>query len=227
MDVLTIVSALVGALGLFLWGRKEAAIDYAAPPELVGTDVYRRLEHAWKMLFRRSPAVRFTIFAPDRKQPNELRPIARIGWGRASAHSLARFRKGEGIAGVVWGGPPVAVARLGPFESETDARRAQEKVLHLSPEKAAKLSSDQLRAQVIVAARLDCGNWPKGVLCIDCVDPALVPEKDEGLLLEVVRLAASLAPLIPGVQDEHIDLRDVRRAAGAELKEGTVERAGV
>ncbi len=164
MDVLTIVSALVGALGLFLWGRKEAAIDYAAPPELVGTDVYRRLEHAWKMLFRRSPAVRFTIFAPDRKQPNELRPIARIGWGRASAHSLARFRKGEGIAGVVWGGPPVAVARLGPLEIETDARRAQEKVL---------------------------------------------------------------PPLIPGVQDEHIDLRDVRRAAGAELKEGTVERAGV
>jgi hypothetical protein len=223
----TILSALAGLLGLVLWVRREVLVDYAAPPGRISTAVYRRLERARKILFRGSPSVRFTVFVPD-PLGVELRPVARLGWGRAAAHSHARFKRGEGLAGLAWDKPEgIHFARLGPFSNEKGARQAQIKVLNLSTEAAHALSSDQLLAHVLIAAPIRCGEWIKGVLCIDCTDSTLIPETDPEQIpengrqfwMEIARLATQLAPALRPSPIPNIDLRRVRSVDHASLEE--------
>jgi hypothetical protein len=231
IQVITIGSALLGVVGLARWIQQESRIDFARPWIPVRSELYRRIERAWKTLFRGSQDVRFTVFIPDPKDPETLRPMARVGWGRASTRSMARFRKNEGLAGIVWSKPEagIAMANLGPFASDVEAREAQQKLLHLPRETAERLSSDQLRAQTVIAARLDCGGWFKGVLCIDCVTPSLIPGPEEGqrFWTEIARLAASIAPLVPFAGEPRIAVRGINSVNGAELKEVRLEAASV
>jgi len=228
-EAISVASALVGLIGLLLWAREESKVDYAPPAKGVGPKIYQHLEQARSSLFKGSPDVRFTIFAPDTFQPDVLQPIARLGWGLAAAHSRARFRKGEGLAGIAWSEPElIVVADLGPFTTEEAARQAQNEVLKLRPETAAALSSDQLRAQVLIATALKSGHWFKGVLCIDCLNPKLVAGKvDQRFWLAIERLSAALAPLVPPTYAPSVEVRQVKSVNGATLRQVRFEKTRV
>lgn len=232
IEAVVIASALLSVVGLVRWVQQEAKVDYARPSVRIDAEIYRRLERARKTLFRGSSDMRFTIFTPDPARLDVLRPIARLGYGRAPGNSQARFRKGEGAAGLIWGDTQTTllVANLGPFKTDEEARSAQQKVLHLRPETSRLLSSDQLRAQNVIAARLECASLFRGVLCVDCVDPSLIPSTtdDQRLLwTEIVRLAGSIAPLLPTARVPRVEIRSLDTVQGAELKRVTFEAASV
>lgn len=222
--VLMLASAF--AVGTLLLIRHERRVDYAPPAKGVRPGVYQRFEETRRALFRNSRQVRFTIFGRDPNAPDVLRPIARMGWGRASAHSDVRFRIGEGLAGKAWKEPgTIWVAQLGAFDSIAAARRAQQEVLHLGPDTASALSEEQaLRANVLIAAAIESGRWFRGVLCIDCLDASLVPGRDDvNFWVGIEKLALALAPLIPTIEVPRVEMRDLESVAGATLKQVHVE----
>jgi len=197
--VATIVLSLLTAAAAVDWLRRELRIDYSLPLWSVRPHVYRILERARDGIFHGSREVRFTILAPDRNDSEVLRPVLRLGWGRAAANSKSRFRKGEGLAGMAWQNPGVMmVYRLDEFRDESSARLAQREVLHLRPEVAEALSREQLGASVMVAVGLmDAGKWFKGVLCIDSRDQKLIPKHgSQSAMVQIARLATKLAAFL-------------------------------
>lgn len=187
-EIFAYCSVVAGLCGVFLWIKQEASIEYRPPSDRIPPGVYRLLEQARERFFHGSGDVRFTIFGPDEQQPEFLRPIARLGWGRPSAASTIRFRKGEGMAGKAWEQPGfslMARLKVRPENSEGSSsrfkatrsdieetcRKAQQDIFNLPPETAAGLSIDQLCAHTLIATSLmDGGEWFKGVLCIDFRD---------------------------------------------------------
>jgi hypothetical protein len=163
----------LGLIALAMWVYQEKHNDFQPPSRKIPTAVYRLLEQARGRLFAGNESTRFTIFAPDPDSPDVLRAIARVGWGRPSAASQVRFKKGEGLAGKAWesGSNSIHMIRFDRFNTQEKARNAQAEILGLRPENVSALSGDQLKAEVLIAISLmDCGEWFKGVLCVDCRD---------------------------------------------------------
>jgi hypothetical protein len=232
-QLVTYGSLILGFIGVFLWARGEDLREYLPPSEKFPTEVYRLLERARDQLFRGSRDVRFTIFAQDEQQPELLRPIARLGWGRPSALSRIRFGKGEGLAGQAWDRPNgllVAQFEQRDISDIEKARGVQREMLHLRPETAQALSEDQLRARTMIAIPIkDSSELTKGVLCVDYRGPIIaratsnedianeIGEKPDfciGLISLATELAALLPPRFsPEIQPENLAQRD-----GASLK---------
>jgi hypothetical protein len=177
-----LVAAAV-ALGWWLHHRVRRGFHVAGPPAWLrpgSLRLYAALERARHELFRGSPAVRLTLFMPDTADARQLRPVLRLGWGRAAARSTARFRLGEGLAGKAWDmGAPWLVARL-PRGAGLDRRRElHAELFALGPEAAGRLSEQQLRAEVLLASVVaDSVGGLRGVLSIDCLDGTLVPDAE-------------------------------------------------
>ncbi len=183
-------------VGAFLWFRRESRLDYAVPDGGVNPKVYRLLERARRGIFHGRDAVRFTIFGIDHENANQLRPIARLGWGRASRNSEVRFRIGEGLAGTAWLTQGyIIVARVDAPSTDT-AREENEKLFNLRPETADGLSDEQLSSRALIAVHLASASGQfRGVLCIDSKDAALVPAVNQGeeFWSAVDQLATALA----------------------------------
>jgi hypothetical protein len=194
-----IVSATLVLLGIAMWFKQESDREYLPPRYKIPAAVYRLLEGARDRLFHGSRCVRLTIFRPDPDQPVLLRPISRVGWGRPSAASKAAFRLGEGLAGKAAQYPrDILVARIGRFDDPEKARVAHKQIFSLSDEAADNLSPGQLQSEVRVARSLMQGSAFKGVLCIDSLDPAVVPlDGGSSFWSELDKLAAEIARLIP------------------------------
>jgi len=237
-EFITYGSLALGLIGVFLWARGEDLREYSPPPERLPTAVYQLLERARDQLFRGSRDVRFTILARDEQEPELLRPIARLGWGRPSALSRIRFEKGEGLAGQAWQTPDgVLVAQFEQAEISDieNARTLHREMLHLRPETAQALSIDQLQARTMIAIPITESSelLTKGVLCVDYRCPiiaeatSIAPNVEEivdkigehpkfwiGLVSLATELAAALpARFSPQIQPESLDQRD-----GASLK---------
>lgn len=214
--VLSVVLVLVG---FAVWLQRELARSYAPPKRhAVQPKTYRLLEKARERLFRRSSDVRFTIFALEGEY---LLPIARLGWGVASARSRARFRPGEGMAGLAWEhGESILVTKIGPFVSLKDARAQHRKLFNLSDEDAALMSESQLRATAIIASALKEGSWTKAVLCIDSLDATLIPGPDNAKFwLAIARLSADLARTVCVSHEVSPQTKPISRSDGASLDE--------
>ena len=186
-------------LGVVVWVLREVQRGYSPPTNHVPSRVYRLLENARDRRFMGSRQVRFTVFTPDADK-GALVPFARLGWGRPSAKSGIVFKSGEGLAGMAaeWQGG-LLIARLGPFENLERAREVHHEFFKLSSEQASALSEMQLKTQVLIASSLRKGSLFKGVLCIDSLDPALVPMDDDcpEFWKAIDGLAAGLADALP------------------------------
>lgn len=173
------LQVLLCLIGIGMWVAKERRIAWASSLGVATARTYQLLEQTHRGLFRGSKDVRFTIFVPDSESPSsgKLRAGARLGWGRPSAHAQVRFGPNEGLAGMAWMNPDsLLVARLGPFDTREEFEEASVQLLRIQRSTARSLSREQWSAQVVVAASLtDCGRWFRGVLCIDCRDPSLIP----------------------------------------------------
>jgi hypothetical protein len=185
-------------IGVFSWFFREAGRRYAPPKRRVPARIYRLLEEARDPLFRGSRDVRLTVFVPDLEK-KALVPFARIGWGQPSAESHIEFAPGEGLAGLALQRPDgILIARLGPFEDLERAREAHRVAFLLTRAQADALSEMQLKAAVLIASSLQKGRLLKGVLCIDSLDPALVPMDDSPEFWNALnRLTADLADALP------------------------------
>jgi hypothetical protein len=220
LQAVTAASVLLALVGAAVWVQRESERNYLPPLAKVPTGIYRLLEQARKRLFRGSDDVRFTLLVPTPEDPTVLRPFARIGWGGPSATSKARFREGEGLAGKAWATPgAIFVARLGPYENLKEARQAHKDLFGLGEEGASFLSETQLRAQVLVAVSLlGSGRWFKGVLCIDSLDPALVPvDTDHEFWPRLAYLANDLAVALK-TPAPPVEEKELNSAKGATLK---------
>jgi len=202
-------------LGVPTWIAREAARRYAPPRRRVPTRVYRLLENARDCLFKGSNGVRFTVFTPD-QEGNVLVPFARIGWGQPSAESEVEFAPGEGLAGLAVERPDgILIARFGPFEDIEKAREAHRLNFKLTDAQAAALSEMQLKATVLVASSLQKGRLLKGVLCIDSLDPALVPmDADRQFWNALNYLTADLANALPEPESAAVEKTRVRSEQG-------------
>ncbi len=171
------------AVGWWLRRRVSRGLHFLVPPPWLRPQslrLYSVLERARRELFRGSPAVRLTLLMPDEADARQLRPVLRLGWGRAASRSAARFRPGEGLAGKAWDlGAPWLVARL-PQGANLDRRRElHAELFSLGPDAAARLSEQQLRAEVLLASAVaDSAGGLRGVLSIDCLDGILVPDAE-------------------------------------------------
>lgn len=202
--ILASFSLALFAVGYVAWFQRWKSLDWSQPVYRVPSEAYRLLERIRDRLFSGSRDVRLTIFRPDPDSPLELRPIARIGWGRHSANSSARFREGEGLAGLAAMAEyrdGIVVTRVSSFDSLERARDAHKKAFHLSDEAADRLSQEQLTAPVLIATSLMQGRIFKGVLCIDSRDPALVPvDMADAFWGRLDKCAAELARALPAPQ---------------------------
>jgi hypothetical protein len=210
---LATISAIIGIVGILSWFTDEFRKTYAPPLPGVGPSAYRLLERLRARLFRGSKNVRFTIFAIDPKDPAYVRPIARLGPGRAAADSKVRFRHDEGLAGKAWKEDSLLVVKLGPFKTSEEARQANRRLLNLSDDIAESLSDQQLSARAVVAVPLHVGTAVKGVLCIDCPDEKLLPldtndKRTKEFWLELFRATTNLSNRIdfkPEISDRTVD----------------------
>jgi hypothetical protein len=169
-------SLAAGLVGFIAWLQQEQEREYRSPSKVIGPAVFRILERAHRRLFRDSPDIRFTIFAPEPTEPDVLKPVARLGWGRPSKASELRFKKGEGLAGMAWEQSKgmLLVEFDGLERSDLErARGARQTLLGLRPGTAALLSEEHLlHSRVLLAINLvDGGGGFKGVLSIDFRDP--------------------------------------------------------
>lgn len=226
--ILAAVSVALFILGVVLWLKQEQQRGWAAPAFAVPAKAYRLLERVRDQLLQGSREVRLTIFRPDPDEPHFLRPIARIGWGRSSSLSVARFKRGEGLAGMA--AEPgcrdgILVARIGPLGHPEKAREAHRRLFRLNSEAAESLSDGQLRTTVLIATALMQGRIFKGVLCVDSLDPALVPlDMESPFWARLDRCAAELARVLPAPQP-HVSHEEIETFDGAELEKVCVSSA--
>ena len=219
---LALLSMALFVVGVVIWLKREQQREWAPPTATIPAEVYRFMERIRDRLFAGRREVRLTLFRPDPDAPMTLRPIARIGWGRPSSRSGARFQQGEGLAGLA-ADPEyrsgILVARIGTLGHPEKARAAHERLFRLSPEAAARLSDGQLRSAVLIASSLMQGRIFKGVLCIDSLDPALVPlDMDAPFWGRLDRYAAEIARALPAPQPQ-ASREGIQTVDGAELEQ--------
>jgi hypothetical protein len=212
LELLFLVPVAVGAF-IFLRDilREPGAFFVRCDPRLhrVRRRLYDLLRESHADLFDGSDAMRFTLLMPDAEHPDELRPVLRYGWGRASCDSTARFRRGEGLAGRAWElESPLLVARLPTGQTRAHMRKLHRELFALGEGGAGALSDAMLQAQALLAASVHdtTGAW-RGVLCADVLDGRLVPEaggaNSEALewYRDLLRLAAGVGRLVEPVRD--------------------------
>ncbi len=202
-------------LGVVTWTVREATRGYKPPKQRVPSRIYRLLESARDRFFKGSSDVRFTVFTPD-SEGSALIPFARIGWGQPSAESTVAFKPGEGLAGLAIEEPDgILIARLGPFEDLEKARELHRTAFRLTMAQADALSDMQLKTTVLLASSLRRGRLLKGVLCIDSLDPALVPrDADRAFWNALDNLAADLADALPEPESAAVEKTRVRAETG-------------
>lgn len=220
--ILAALSLALFAFGVVLWFKKEHQRGWAPPAFEIPAKVYRLMERIRDHLFGGSREVRLTLFRPDPDEPLILRPIARIGWGRSSSESAARFKQGEGLAGLA-ADPEyrdgILVARIGALGHPEKAREAHRRLFRLNHEAAERLSDGQLRSAVLIATSMMQGRIFKGVLCIDSLDPALVPlDMDAPFWGRLDRFAAEIARALPAPQPQ-ASREEIGAVDGAELEQ--------
>lgn len=217
--ILLVTTGVLFLAGIASWVHQEAARAYKPPKDRIPSQVYRIIERIRDRQFRGSDKVRLTLFRPDPDQPGYLRPIARVGWGRPSSKSTATFPLGEGLAGLAAKEDGILVARIGHFDDIEKARAAHRTLFHLTAEAAGNLSAAQLRSEVLVATSLMQGRIFKGVLCIDSLDPALVPLELSAPFWSSLELdTAELARVLATPQPTEISHEPLYSTEGAQLE---------
>jgi hypothetical protein len=212
LDLLVLLQLPFGLLLVVRAVRRDPGVFFVrCAPSLDGVRrrLYARLRQARAELFGDSPDVRLTLLMPDEEDPTALRPVLRFGWGQPSDGSPARFRAGEGLAGCAWSSPgALLVARLPRDAKPSRMRDLHRELFALREASALGLSDDMLRARALLACPVsDPAGSLRGVLCIDCLDPELVPDetrRDDATsrwYRDLRRLAAEVGRLIEPVRD--------------------------
>ena len=220
-DALMVVAAvLVAVVSLVYWARHEfeEGSDTGAP--YANRRFYRLLERVRDQLFSGSRDVRLTVFKPDPQTPGEIRPVARLGWGRSAANSTVRFKKGKGLAGIAWETEKCFfVAEFGGVGDVESTREAHQQLFNLDADAAAALSEKQLAAKVLLAVNLSDAGRFRGVLTIDCRKEGLVPKPDTNLAfwVQLVEQTIELARMVAPTQTKVLAPEAVKEYSGASI----------
>lgn len=219
-DTLMVVAAvLVAIVSLLHWARHEFE-EGSDAGAYANRKYYHLLERVRDQLFRGSRDVRLTVFEPDPQTPDEIRPVARLGWGRSAANSPVRFKKGKGLAGIAWETKySFLVAEFVGVGDVESTREAHKRLFNLDADAAAALSEKQLAAKVLLAVSLvDAGRF-RGVLTIDCRKEDLVPKPDTnpGFWEELVERTIELTRMVAPTQTKVLAPEPVREYSGASI----------
>ena len=212
IEILLALACVVAAaaVGVELWRGRDAFFLRCDPRvDRQRRALYEALRRTRARLFAGDDGVRLTLLMPSDERHDELRPVLRFGWGRASCASTARFRRGEGLAGRAWQhGSPVLLARLPADPSPDRVRELHRELFPGRHDGSAVLSGDMLRVRALLACPVpDPTGAVRGVLSVDVIDGSLVPDPasaDQAAIAwyrELVRLASDLGRLVEPVRD--------------------------